>query len=161
MGQYKNQHAVQALLDIYKIAIEGLQFTIQDLGNKELTQIVNPHTDNPDCVSIQTILAHVVRSGYAYNVYIQNLKDPSIPKRDLVFRSTALDYHNDLNAVLKYTENTFASIFDDELEVFNNHQKIMTSWGQLYDIEQIMEHAIVHILRHNRQIKQFKTLISS
>lgn len=155
----KNQNAVQALLDIYKIAIEALQSTIQDLDGTELTHIVDPHTDDPNCVSIQTILAHVVLSGYAYNVYIQNLKDPGILKRDLVLRSTALDYHNELNAILKYTENTFATIFDEELEVFNNEQKIMTSWGQLYDIEQIMEHAIVHLLRHNRQIKQCITLI--
>jgi hypothetical protein len=33
---------------------------------------------------------------------------------------------------------------------------MMTSWGQLYDIEQLMEHAIVHVLRHRRQIEQYK-----
>ena len=28
--------------------------------------------------------------------------------------------------------------------------------GQVYNIEQIAEHAIVHILRHRRQIEKFK-----
>jgi hypothetical protein len=30
-----------------------------------------------------------------------------------------------------------------------------TAWGQVYDFEQFMEHAIVHVLRHRRQIERF------
>jgi hypothetical protein len=30
-----------------------------------------------------------------------------------------------------------------------------THWGQTYDLEQLLEHAIVHILRHRRQIERF------
>jgi len=29
-----------------------------------------------------------------------------------------------------------------------------TSWGENYDFEQLLEHAIVHILRHRRQIER-------
>ena len=32
---------------------------------------------------------------------------------------------------------------------------IKTEWGQEYDFEQLLEHAIVHILRHRRQIERF------
>jgi hypothetical protein len=28
-------------------------------------------------------------------------------------------------------------------------------WGPTYDLEQLLEHAIVHILRHRRQIERF------
>jgi hypothetical protein len=32
---------------------------------------------------------------------------------------------------------------------------LLTGWGQHYDIEQMMEHAIVHVLRHRRQVEKF------
>ena len=35
------------------------------------------------------------------------------------------------------------------------HKKIVVKWGQTYDPEQLFEHAIVHILRHRRQIERF------
>lgn len=38
-------------------------------------------------------------------------------------------------------------------------KKIFTSWNQVYDIEQVTEHAIVHILRHRRQIEKFKIIL--
>lgn len=39
------------------------------------------------------------------------------------------------------------------MEEFDQAKKINTKWGQQYDVEQMLEHAIVHILRHRRQIK--------
>ena len=54
----------------------------------------------------------------------------------------------------------FSEINDDELEQFDDALKIKTGWGQLYDIEQLTEHAIVHILRHRRQIEKFKIILS-
>jgi len=62
---------------------------------------------------------------------------------------------------LKFTYETFADIQDDELEEYDNAKKMKTSWKQFYDIEQMMEHAIVHILRHRRQIERFKNLLKS
>ena len=155
----KTKNAVNALLDEYKKAVRELQWVIGELTNAELAQIVDPLTENPDCKSIQTILAHVVSSGYSYCVYIRNLKDPSAQRKPRTNRETAQEYCNDLDAVLRYTDETFAEIFDDELEVFESDKKMHTSWQQEYDIEQIMEHAIVHILRHRRQIERFKIML--
>ena len=55
-----------------------------------------------------------------------------------------------------YNEKIFESIKDEELEQQNDSLKIISYWGQLYDIEQLTEHAIVHILRHKRQIEKIK-----
>ncbi len=152
---------MNALVDEYHRAVRELQSVIGNLPNAQLAQIVDPLTDNPDCRSIKTILAHVVASGYSYCVYICNLKDPSAQRPLRTHRETAQEYCNDLDAVLKYTDETFAQIFDDELEVFETDKKMHTRWGQEYDIEQLMEHAIVHILRHRRQIEHFKTILSA
>jgi len=33
--------------------------------------------------------------------------------------------------------------------------KMQVRWGPTYDFEQLFEHAIVHVLRHRRQIERF------
>ena len=136
-----------------------MQYVIQDISQEELIFTVDHATTNPDCKSIQTTLSHVVSSGYSYCVYIQNLKNRNNIRPEKVNRNSIVDYINDLNNVLKFTQETFATIEDDVLEECDSSKKIRTSWGQLYDIEQLMEHAIVHILRHRRQIEKFKTAI--
>jgi len=35
--------------------------------------------------------------------------------------------------------------------------QIRSRWGAVYDLEQLLEHAIVHVLRHRRQIERFLT----
>jgi len=32
---------------------------------------------------------------------------------------------------------------------------MIVRWGPQYDLEQLLEHAVVHILRHRRQIEKF------
>ncbi|TDE28787.1 DinB family protein [Flavobacterium ranwuense] len=154
-----NQNAVSALLAEYKKAIIELQHIIYDISQEDLTFTVDNATKNPDCKSIQTLLSHVVSSGYSYCIYIQNFKDINSIRPEKVNRSSIVDYINDLDNVLKFTQQTFAIIEDDALEERDASKKIRTTWGQLYDIEQLMEHAIVHILRHRRQIEKFKTIL--
>jgi chromosomal replication initiation ATPase DnaA len=49
------------------------------------------------------------------------------------------------------------NITDSELEQSDNSLKMKTRWGQVYDIEQLTEHAVVHILRHKRQIVNLRS----
>ncbi|MDQ6469070.1 DinB family protein [Flavobacterium sp. LHD-80] len=150
------QGAVGALLDIYEQAILDLKNVIKNIPDNVLTKIIDEKTTNEDCKSIQTILSHVVRSGYIYAINIQNLKGHNIQRPEKVFHLTIAAYLNDLTNVFDYTENVFREVKDNELEQYDNSLKIKTGWGQLYDIEQLMEHAIVHVLRHKRQIEKLK-----
>ncbi|WP_426486037.1 DinB family protein [Flavobacterium sp. 2] len=150
------QGAVGALLDIYEEAINDLKDVIKTISDNALTKIIDEKTTNEDCKSIQTILSHVVRSGYIYAINIQNLKGLEIQRPEKVFHLTTAEYLNDLTNVFYYMESVFKEIKDKELEQYDNSLKIKTSWGQLYDIEQLMEHAIVHVLRHKRQIEKIK-----
>ncbi|WP_264523168.1 DinB family protein [Flavobacterium sp. N502536] len=151
------QGAVGALLDIYEQAILDLTNVIKSIPDDALTIIIDEETTNEDCKSIQTILSHVVSSGYSYAISIHNLKGPTIQRPDKIFHLTIAEYLTDLTNVFLFTENIFKEIKDDELEQFDDSLKIKTGWGQLYDIEQITEHAIVHILRHKRQIEKIKS----
>lgn len=156
MTKIYRQGAIGGLLDEYERAILDLSQTISDINDKELSTIVDTITQDSGCESVQSILAHVVCSGYAYALYIRQLFGDQTDFRDDVFRNTISDYQKDMADFFIYTEDTFKNITDNQLEESDNAKKIVTSWGQVYDIEQIIEHAIVHVLRHRRQIEKFK-----
>lgn len=155
MKEYRHG-AVGALLDEYERAIRELQAVIADLSAVELTAVVDTDTADANCRSIQTILSHVVSAGYAYAVDIQRLRGEDLGYADLVLYPDAESYRQELSRLFDYTADTFRDIRDDELEQYDHSKKIQTAWGQVYDIEQLTEHAIVHILRHRRQIERFK-----
>ena len=156
---HNRKGAIGAILDEYSKAIVELQQLIKNISPSDLSAIADTTTTNPDCKSIQTVLTHVVSSGYSYAIYIQELKNPSTRIRQKNTRESVLEYSNDLNNVLAFTADVFSNFKDEELEELDDSKKIKTRWGQIYDIEQIMEHAIVHILRHRRQIQKFKLLL--
>lgn len=159
MAKTYRQGAAGALLDEYERAITDLQQTIDDLTDEELITVADSKTTDPNCKSVQSILSHVVKSGYAYAIYIRRLEGNKIEFPDYLFHPSVSDYKKDLNDFFIFTLENFKSIRDDQLEQSDKSKKIETSWGQDYDIEQIMEHAIVHILRHRRQIEKFKMLL--
>jgi uncharacterized damage-inducible protein DinB len=150
-----DQAAKRALLDEYRRAIDQLAVTISSLATSQLTQVIDQATKDTDCRSIQTILAHVVHSGYGYTVYIENFigLPTTRPKKTLL--DTSEQYIAQLYAMFAYCEACFAANPTLKLEEYNPAKKIKTNWGQVYDIDQLMEHAIVHILRHRRQIETF------
>ena len=152
----KNKNAVNAVLSEYQKAILELQAVIKNISDEDLAFIVDSKTNNPDCKSIQTVLAHIVSSGYSYCIYIRELKNENIIRPGKINRKSVSEYIKDLDDVLQFTYDTFSTIFDNDLERFDESEKMKTSWKQLYDIEQMMEHAIVHVLRHRRQIENFK-----
>lgn len=156
MKQFRDQGAVGALLDEYERAIRELQRVLRGLSPEHLTTIVDTETTDQDCVSIQSILTHVLRAGHWYALEILKLQGESIafPTNQL-FDSTET-YQSELNEIFRFTERLFARYPNITLEENDPSKKILTKWGQQYDVEQMMEHAIVHILRHRRQIERFK-----
>ncbi|RBQ04651.1 hypothetical protein DRW42_18440 [Pedobacter miscanthi] len=66
-------------------------------------------------------------------------------------------YISRLKEAFIYNEDLFIKNPHITMEEFDQSKKINTKWGQQYDVEQILEHAIVHILRHRRQIKNALT----
>jgi uncharacterized damage-inducible protein DinB len=149
----ERQGATGALLDLYEQAIADLKITIEHIPDLALTVIVDHQTTDENCKTVQAILTHVVHSGYGYATYIHNSKGHHIKRPEKAFHITVRKYNEELTNVFNYTEKVFEEIKDHELEQMDDSLKIKSGWGQLYDIEQLMEHAIVHILRHNRQIK--------
>lgn len=153
--KYRDNGATGALLDEYERAISDLQAVIQDVTLEELVQIVDKETKDPDCHSIQTILTHVVRSGYCYVIEIRKHLGETIEYIDRKQLDTIEAYQASLNEMFQYNEKLFEDYPNLKLEEMDNDKKMLVSWGQLFDVEQLLEHAIVHILRHRRQIERF------
>ena len=96
---------IKAILDEYKKAINELITVIKPLGSSEITRIRDDKTTNPDCRSVQTILAHIIHSGYGYTNYIENYagyKKERQPKQNF---ENAHQYIEHLNNMFEYCEN--------------------------------------------------------
>jgi hypothetical protein len=72
-----------------------------------------------------------------------------------------VEYSKGLDDVLEFTCNTLVNLSDIDPEEQDNTKKIIKSWQQIYDIAQLMEHTIVHVLRHKRQIEKFKITLNN
>jgi uncharacterized damage-inducible protein DinB len=153
--------AVGAILDEYELVIAALKAVIAPISDAALVTVVDPDTVDPNCKSIQAVLAHVVRSGYTYAIVINSSKGPMAPMRDRVYRKRAADFMTDLDAMFAFNVASLSQFQDAELEEYDMDKKLLVPWGQRYDIEQLMEHAIVHILRHRRQIERFLRILQA
>ena len=69
--KYRDNGAIGALLDEYEKSVTELKNVILNLTTSELTKIIDEETEDEDCKSIQTILSHVVESGYTYVIEIR------------------------------------------------------------------------------------------
>ncbi len=155
MKQYRDNGAIGALLDEYEKAIKELQKILKGLTEKQLTTIVDTKTKDPSCKSIQTLLTHVIRAGYYYTTEIKLHQGEQIDfHKDKTF-STVNQYLIELDNMFNYSEQLFKDYPDINLKEKATKKKILMRWGQHYNVEQLFEHAIVHILRHRRQIERF------
>ncbi len=138
-----------SLTDEYKKAVLELQILLSGISEAEFVEIKNPSLSD-NFQSIQKIITHVVQSGYLYANYIRNRFGEEIFANEFNIE-TIEDAINNLEYMFLYTEVTLK----DKGYLSHNdmmHLIIKTSWTT-YDLESIIEHAIVHILRHRRQIQ--------
>ncbi|MGB1218293.1 MAG: DinB family protein [Flavobacteriales bacterium] len=154
--KHRTNGAAGALLDEYEKAIDELILTINELTQDELVLIADHETDDEDCRSIQTILTHLVQSGYTYVIEIRKWLREEIDYRAKETLNSPKEYQLALIKMFNYTEALFINYPDLKLTELDTQRKIKVRWGQTFDIEQLIQHAIVHILRHRRQIEIFR-----
>jgi len=145
--------AVGALMDEYERASAELKTILNKISAEDFVKIVDPNTKDEDCRSVQTIMNHVVRAGYGYSNYLR--KEFGIDSDNPIYQINDADEAiSHFERMLEYTVQTLEGKWempDDEM----NKTKIITRWGATLDMETLLEHAIVHILRHRRQIEKF------
>jgi len=153
---HRKNGAIGALLDEYEKALNELKFTIEGLSRDQLHEIVDADAIDEDCKSIQSILTHVVQSGYTYSVEIRKWLGEEVDYRDKETLSSVHAYKAALDTMFDFADQLFAKHPDIKLNEYDLDKKMKVRWGQSFDVEQLMQHAIVHVLRHRRQIEKFK-----
>lgn len=153
MGKSYRKGPIGALMDEYERAASGLRHLVGQIPEDDFVRIVDAQTQDESCRSVQSIMSHVVNAGYGYADYIRGaFSIPSTrPPKGLLSRGESLEQ---LDGMLGYTAQTLEGKWEmtDE-EIMGT--VIRSSWGVTYDVEQLLEHAIVHVLRHRRQIEKF------
>jgi uncharacterized damage-inducible protein DinB len=154
--EFRDKGAIGALLDEYERSIIELKKVITSISKEELIEIVDNETADENCKSIQTILSHVVESGYTYVIEIRKWLGEEIEYKESKTFSSIKKYKLGLDKMFSYNEKLFKDYPELQIAEFKSKNKIKVRWGQKYDVEQLLEHAIVHILRHRRQIERFQ-----
>ena len=159
--KFRNNGAVGAILDEYEKSINELIATIQEITFEHLIHVADSQTKDEDCKSIQTILTHVISSGYNYVIVIRKWLGESIDYKEKSTLNSLEEYQIALRKMFEFNEQLFHDYPELQLCEHSPSKKIKVRWGQFYDVEQLFEHAIVHILRHRRQIEKFKVMLIS
>lgn len=148
--------AVGAMMDEYERAAAELSALLGRITDEEFERVRDPGATDEDCRSIQTVMRHVVRAGYGYAAYIREGFGGAEATRAEIPLGSRLEMLDRLQAMLVHTAATLDGKWDlpdDRIMAV----KMRVRWGPVYDLEQMLEHAIVHILRHRRQIERFLT----
>jgi len=144
--------AIGALMDEYERVALELKNLLSTISQEEFIKVFDPLTRDENCRSIQSIMKHVVGAGYRYADQICDFLNKPIVNHN---------YHiyNVVHAIDELENFIFftAGIANDNFKMTREEiaaTKKETRWGA-YNIEMMFEHAIVHILRHRRQIEKF------
>jgi uncharacterized damage-inducible protein DinB len=147
--------AVGALMDEYERAALELKALVEKTRDEDYTRIADAETADEDCRSIQTIMNHVVHAGYGYaNGIRRKIPMPHEPLGTERRQIPPAEIGGEIDKVLAYTAETLDGMWEmsyAELDKFVIERKDDFS----ENLEQLLEHAVLHVLRHRRQIEKF------
>jgi uncharacterized damage-inducible protein DinB len=150
MNKIYRPGAIGALTDEYEKALIELKLILKEISNNQF-RTKNEDVVEVDFQSIQNITMHIIKSGYVYSNHIRKRFGNSIHLYEIIIEDTESAL-TELDKMFNYAVETFNDkwlLTDDELL----NTIIKTSWTT-YDLEALIEHSIVHVLRHRLQIQK-------
>ncbi len=151
MKKVYRKGAIGALMDEYERAYFELRNLIESIDEENYLKIFDSATKDEDCRSIQTIMSHVVLAcyGYANSMREAFSMDLQVYQPKQLAKNEVLEKFDE---AIKYTVETLEGRWEmPNDEIFSTFMKS----EYVEDLEQKLEHAIVHLLRHRRQIDKF------
>ncbi|MEK7724417.1 MAG: hypothetical protein AAB336_08735 [Acidobacteriota bacterium] len=147
--------AIGALMDEYERAALELKLLVESVGAEDYVRIGDAETKDDDCRSIQTMMNHVIHACYGYaNAIRQKFDIPHKPLGKERRQIAQADIGFEIEKALDYTVETLKGRWEmsyDEMD-----EIVITRKGNFSEtIEQLLEHAVLHILRHRRQVEKF------
>ena len=141
-----------ALMDEYARAAGELCAVIEavppDLFPREAA------SGDPDVLSIRAITIHVALSAHGYASTLRRARDLPSTQADRTPIESPAELRPRLAAALRYTEGALDGLYEAD-EATWTALRFEMSWGPTYDPEMLLEHAIVHLLRHRRQVERW------
>jgi uncharacterized damage-inducible protein DinB len=150
--------AMGALMDEYARAAELLCAHVETID--QATFEAERESADPWTASPRAICSHVRRAalGYANDIrkargLPHEVRGPSLPDGG-VFVDDPAALRPALVEALQYTEGALEGLYDaSEEEVAKITFEV--PWGPTFDPDMLLEHAIVHLLRHRRQLERW------
>ena len=114
--------------------------------------VVLPKTDDPAYASLDTLLHHVLRAARGYMTWmceVLKLPDPEIraPAEPTALAPDAASY---MEHVLEKWRTPLRDVGDDRLET----PEYQSRWQSRYCIDSMLEHAVMHPIRHAFQLEE-------
>ncbi len=145
--------AIGAMMDEYERAALELRSIVENVSDEDYVRIADTETTDENCRSIQTIMSHVVYSGYGYaNAVRRQISITPEPREKRLI--SKFEISKEIGEMIAFTVKTLEGrweMSDEEIV------SIIIASGENFteNLEQLLEHAIVHILRHRRQVEKF------
>jgi hypothetical protein len=140
--------AVRALVLLHE---EHLRRFLVVWNQAQTASVVLPKTDDPAYASLETLLRHVLGAARGYMTWlcdVLELPDPEIrvPPEPTVLSAEAESY---MEHVLEKWRTPLRDIGDDRLET----PEYPSRWKTRYCIDAMLEHAVMHPIRHAFQLE--------
>ncbi len=159
--QSHRKGALGALMDLYEEESSFFIHTINTKVDDQLwSKIIDEKTEDPDCRSIQSICTHMVDAANYYVDLVKKAESVEFTAIPSVTLPTRADF-----------EPAFLNCLSDQINYFEGRWEmsdeaiskipIKTGWGNVLDPESLLEHAVVHVMRHHRQILRWLKEIDS
>lgn len=115
--------------------------------------------DPADSTRARGVLIHVLRADFSYANWICEVLGLPRPERALDPKdlSGRADFEAGFTAVRDYFEQALERVTDEHLdgpEGAGSPPHFKARWGEDYGVEQMLEHAVCHHLRHRRQLER-------
>lgn len=144
-----------ALMDEYARAAADFCAFVETLDASRFAA-ERPSKD-PNTASPRAICLHVYGAARRYSDYVRKARglphdEKFLPAPGAVEGPGAV--RGRLAEALRYTEGALEGLYDAD-EAVHTAIRFPVRWGPTYDPEMILEHAVVHLLRHRRQLERW------
>ncbi len=143
---------LRSMFDEHFRAIEELGKVVSNLSSERYCGKTSLSDENFD--SIRVIMDHVIGSAHVYADYLSDAvsgvgSEPQEHSYTIDSPESAIQSLREAFARMPLALKPAKDFTEEQLAAI----KFSVRWGQEYDVEQMIEHAIVHILRHRRQLR--------
>jgi hypothetical protein len=143
------------LMDEYARAAVDFCNAVETLTPAKFGQ-VKPSPD-PDCASIRGLCVHVVSSAHGYGSHLLRAMSVEVPPPPKIDESS-IKLPTAVRPLLAQQIRRTEGIVADIVKLPEKQQEALVarpSWALPMQVDLMLEHAIVHLLRHRRQVERW------